>query len=208
MKIAVSFLKSDNYKKCIEKINKTKCDYLHVDMCDGKYVEDKNFTLKPLIDTLKVSTKPLDIHMMVADPIKYIDELAMLNIETMTIHIDCNDSLKTIEYIKNIGIKAGIAINPDQDVSLLKPYLEKVDEVLIMSVVPGKGGQAFIESTLDKIDLINSFKNNYHFITAVDGGINGETINLLKNKKIDLVISGSFVTQSDDFDSAINMLNI
>ena len=208
MKIAVSFLKSDNYKECIKKINKTKCDYLHVDMCDGKYVEDKNFTITPLIDTLKVSTKPLDIHMMVKDPIKYIDELAMLNVETITIHIDCNDSLETIDYIQNIGIKAGIAINPDQDVSLLEPYLEKVDEVLIMSVVPGKGGQSFIESTLDKIDLINNIKRNYHFITAIDGGINGETINFLKDKDIDLVVSGSFVTQSDDFDNAIKMLNI
>ena len=208
MKIAVSFLKSDNYKECIKKINKTKCDYLHVDMCDGKYVEDKNFTITPLIDTLKVSTKPLDIHMMVKDPIKYIDELAMLNVETITIHIDCNDSLETIDYIQNIGIKAGIAINPDQDVSLLEPYLENVDEVLIMSVVPGKGGQSFIESTLDKIDLINNIKSNYHFITAIDGGINGETINFLKDKDIDLVVSGSFVTQSDDFDNAIKMLNI
>ena len=208
MKIAVSFLKSDNYKECIKKINKTKCDYLHVDMCDGKYVEDKNFTITPLIDTLKVSTKPLDIHMMVKDPIKYIDELAMLNVETITIHIDCNDALETIDYIQNIGIKAGIAINPDQDVSLLEPYLEKVDEVLIMSVVPGKGGQSFIESTLDKIDLINNIKRNYHFITAIDGGINGETINFLKDKDIDLVVSGSFVTQSDDFDNAIKMLNI
>ena len=208
MKIAVSFLKSDNYKECIKKINKSKCDYLHVDMCDGKYVEDKNFTITPLIDTLKVSTKPLDIHMMVKDPIKYIDELAMLNVETITIHIDCNDSLETIDYIQNIGIKAGIAINPDQDVSLLEPYLENVDEVLIMSVVPGKGGQSFIESTLDKIDLINNIKSNYHFITAIDGGINGETINFLKDKDIDLVVSGSFVTQSDDFDNAIKMLNI
>ena len=208
MKIAVSFLKSDNYKECIKKINKTKCDYLHVDMCDGKYVEDKNFTIRPLIDTLKVSTKPLDIHMMVKDPIKYIDELAMLNVETITIHIDCNDPLETIDFIQNIGIKAGIAINPDQDVSLLEPYLEKVDEVLIMSVVPGKGGQSFIESTLDKIDLINNIKSNYHFITAIDGGINGETINFLKDKDIDLVVSGSFVTQSDDFDNAIKMLNI
>ena len=208
MKIAVSFLKSNNYKECIKKINKTKCDYLHVDMCDGNYVEDKNFTIKPLIDTLNVSTKPLDVHMMVKDPLKYIDKLAMLNIETITIHIDCNDSLKTVDYIKSIGIKAGIAINPNQDVSLLKPYLEKVDEILIMSVVPGKGGQVFIESTLDKIDLINSFKKDYHFITAVDGGINGNTIQLLKDKNIDLVISGSFITQSDDYDSAIKLLNI
>lgn len=207
MKIAVSFLKSDNYKNCIEKINKTKCDYLHVDMCDGKYVEDKNFTISELVKLLKVSTKPLDIHMMVNDPMKYIDELAMLNVETITIHLDCcKNPFEVIDYIQSIGLKAGIALNPDQDVSLLKPFLSKIDELLIMSVVPGKGGQSFLESTLNRIEEINSFKKEYHFITAVDGGINGETIQLLKDKNIDMVVSGSFITQSDDYDAQLAML--
>ncbi len=207
MKIAVSFLKSDNYKKCIEMINQTSGDYLHVDMCDGKYVESKNFTISELVKLLKVSTKPLDIHMMVENPMKYIDELALLNIQTITIHIDCcNKPLEVIEYIKNMGIQAGIAINPDQDVDLLKPFLELVDEVLIMSVVPGKGGQSFIESTLDKIDLINELKAKYHFLTGIDGGIDNQTIELIKDKNIDVVVSGSFITCSDNYDMAINML--
>ncbi len=207
MKIAVSFLKSDNYKKCIEMINQTSGDYLHVDMCDGKYVESKNFTISELVKLLKVSTKPLDIHMMVENPMKYIDELALLNIQTITIHIDCcNKPLEVIEYIKNMGIQAGIAINPDQDVDLLKPFLELVDEVLIMSVVPGKGGQSFIESTLDKIDLINELKAKYHFLTGIDVGIDNQTIELIKDKNIDVVVSGSFITCSDNYDMAINML--
>ena len=207
MKIAVSYLSSDNYKKCIERINKTSCDMLHVDMCDGKYVEDKNFTMSELISTLKVSTKPLDIHMMVQNPMKYIDDLAMLNVETITIHINIGDNpLEVINYIQSIGLKAGIAINPNQDISELKPFLDKVDEVLIMSVIPGKGGQSFIETTVEKINQINVIKANHHFIVGVDGGINSETVTLLKDKNIDLIISGSYVTKKDDFEEAINLL--
>ena len=200
MKVAVSYLKSDNYKKCIEKINASKTDFIHVDMCDGKYVENKNFTISELIKLLTVATKPLDIHMMVKDPQKYIDALAMLNVNTITIHLDsCTKPFEVIEYIQSIGIKAGIAINPNQDVSLLDDYLNKIDQVLIMSVYPGKGGQSFIPETVLKIDKINEIKPNYHFLVAVDGGINEETINYLKDKDIDLRISGSYITDSEEY---------
>lgn len=207
MKVAVSYLKSDNYKKCIEKINATQADYIHVDMCDGKYVEAKNFTISELLKLLRTATKPLDIHLMVNEPIKYIDDLAMLNVSTITIHLDaCKNPSSTIDYIKSIGLKVGIAVNPDESIDILNPYLKDIDEVLFMSVVPGKGGQAFMPEILPKIDELNVIKNNYHFITAVDGGINGETIAYLKDKNIDLVISGSYITGSEDFDESIKTL--
>ena len=206
MKIAVSYLKSDNYKKCVERINNSNADYIHVDMCDGKYVETKNFTISELTKLLKNASKPLDIHMMVKDSMKYIDDLAMLNVDTITIHIDSEKPFEVIDYIQSIGLKAGIAINPNQDINMLKPFLNIIDQVLVLSVYPGKGGQTFIPETIDKIVKINEIKNNYHFITAVDGGINDETIHCLDNQNIDLIISGSYITDSADYNEKINTL--
>ena len=209
MKIAVSFLKSDNYKKCIQKINNTSADYLHVDMCDGKYVETKNFTIKPLIDTLSVSTKKLDVHLMCDNPISYVDDLAILDVETITFHLNtCKDPMDVINYIHSIGIKVGMAINPDEQVEQLTPYLEYLDEVLVMSVVPGKGGQSFMGEVLPKVDELNNLKSKYHFIVAIDGGINGDTVQYLKDYPVDMAISGSYVTLSESFEDAIRNLHI
>ena len=209
MKIAVSFLKSDNYKKCIQKINNTSADYLHVDMCDGKYVESKNFTIKPLLDTLSVSTKKLDIHLMVDNPIKYVDDLATLDVDTMTFHLNtCKDPMEVIDYIHSIGIKVGMAINPDEEVKELLPYIPYLDEVLVMSVVPGKGGQSFMSEVLPKIDELIELKVKNHFIIAIDGGINGETVNYLKDYLVDMVISGSYVTESNNYEGSIQNLHI
>lgn len=207
MKVAVSYLKSDDYKKCISTINETSADMLHVDMCDGKYVETKNFTIGELVKLLKISTKPLDIHLMVMDPDKYIDELAMLNVSTITFHKNgSKNPIATIEHIENVGLKVGMAINPDEDVDSISDYLDRLDEVLVMSVVPGKGGQAFMPEVLPKFDRLNELKEKYHFITGIDGGINGETITEAKEKNIDLIISGSYITCSDNFEESIKNL--
>ena len=209
MKVAVSFLKSDNYKKCIQTINNTSADFLHVDMCDGKYVETKNFTIKPLIDTLSVSTKKLDIHLMVQEPMKYIDDLAILDVETITFHLkSCKEPMDVIDYLHSIGIKAGLALNPSEKVEELLPYIPFVDEVLVMSVVPGKGGQAFMSEVLPKITELDYLRNNNKFIIAMDGGINGETIQFIKDYPVDMVISGSYVTESNNYEEMINNLRI
>lgn len=204
MKIAVSYLASDNYKKCIEVLNNTKTDFIHVDLCDGKYVETKNFTLKNVMSLLKSSKKKLNIHLMVMDPKKYIDSLATLNVDEIIIH-NINDAENIINYIKNLGIKVGIAINPNENITDFEKYFDIVDTILVMSVTPGKGGQTFIKDVLQTIDYLNSIKNNYNFDIAIDGGINSETINFVKDK-VDLVISGSFITNSDDYDKQISML--
>lgn len=204
MKVAVSFLKSDNYKKCIAAIDQTKADYIHVDYCDGKYVANKNFTISELVKLLKNAIKPLDIHLMVKEPIKYIDELAMLNVDTITLHIDaCKDLVSTINYVRDIGIKVGLALNPGQNTMEIKPYLDIIDRVLIMSVVPGEGGQAFMPEVIPKLIELNQLKEQYNFTTSVDGGINNETFELLKDQDIDVIVSGSYVTSSEDYDAAI-----
>ncbi|MBE6155862.1 MAG: ribulose-phosphate 3-epimerase [Firmicutes bacterium] len=207
MKVAVSYLKSDNKKKCIEKIDASIADFIHVDLCDGKYVEAKNFTIGEITKLLKNAHKPLDVHLMVKEPLKYIDDLALLNINTVTIHLDgCKEPKETIDYIKSIGLKVGIAVNPDEEIDILKSYLPLIDEVLIMSVVPGKGGQKFMPEVLQKFAELNILKNDFHFFTAVDGGINEETINYLKDLQVDMVVSGSYITDSEDYNENIKKL--
>lgn len=203
MKIAVSYLSSNNYLECIKKINESNADFIHVDLCDGKYVNTKNFEIRDTIKLLKKSQKPLNIHLMVANPKKIIKYFKNLNVESITIH-NLNNAEKILNYIKKKGYRCGIALNPNESIDLIKNYLNLIDELLIMSVMPGKGGQSFITDTLNKIDEINNIKNNYHFLTAIDGGINNETIKLLKNKDIDLVISGSYITNSINYNEAIN----
>ena len=205
MKIAVSYLSSNNYLECINKINESNADYVHVDLCDGKYVNTKNFEIKNTIKLLNNSKKPLNIHLMVANPKKIIKYFKKLNIESITIH-NIKNADKILKYLKKKGYKCGIALNPNESIDSITKYLNLIDELLIMSVIPGKGGQGFIDSTISKIDEINNIKNKYCFITAIDGGINNETIKLLKNKDIDLVISGSYIVNSIDYNKTINEL--
>ena len=205
MKIAVSYLSSNNYLECINKINESNADYVHVDLCDGKYVNTKNFEIKDTIKLLKNSKKPLNIHLMVENPKKIIKYFKKLNVESITIH-NLSNSEEILNYIKKKGYKCGIALNPNESIDSIRKYLNLIDELLIMSVIPGKGGQGFIDSTISKIDEINNIKNKYCFITAIDGGINNETIKLLKNKDIDLVISGSYIVNSIDYNKTINEL--
>ena len=207
MKVAVSYLKSNDYEACIKEINNTDADYIHVDLCDGKYVETKNFTTTSICKILKNSQKPLDIHLMVKDPLKYIDDLAVLNTETITFHLDgAKNPSEVIDYILSIGIKVGVAIKPEEDISILDPYLDMLDEVLILSVHPGKGGQAFMPEVISKIDKLNEIKGMYHFTTLVDGGINIDTIRYLEDKNVDMVVSGAYITDSDDYNKNIHLL--
>ncbi|MBQ8902604.1 MAG: ribulose-phosphate 3-epimerase [Bacilli bacterium] len=202
--ISVSYLKSIyNKKDTIKKIDESIADMIHVDLMDGSYVENKNFTIDEVIDDLKDTKKPLDIHLMVNNPEIYIDELAKLKPFAITFHLDStNNKDDVINQIKDYNIKVGIAINPDEDISILDGYLELIDYVLVMSVVPGKGGQTFIKDVLDKIKQLE----NKNILIGIDGGINSESITYLKNYKIDNIISGSFVCMSDDYNMKIEEL--
>lgn len=207
MKVAVSYL-SNRHKAAdtIKKIDASCADYIHVDLIDGKFVGEKNFTIGKEVALLSNVNKPLDVHLMTLKPEKYFMDLATLNIEYITFHIEAVKSVyEVINKIKNIGIKAGLAINPETDIDSLKDYLKDIDQVLIMSVNPGLGGQEFINTVLPKIDeLIEVRKEfNYSFIISVDGGVNDETINELKTRDIDMVVSGSFICNSNNFDEQI-----
>lgn len=203
--ISVSYLKSKlNINDTIKKINNTTCNYLHVDIIDETFIEEKNFkSLTDLMKSLKLSNKPLDIHLMVKNPEKYIDKLAILNVDTITFHAYLSKNpIKLINYIKSIGIKVGLAINPNEEVSIIDNYIDLIDYVLIMSVYPGKGGQEFNNNVLSKIDYLQD-KN---ILIGIDGGINDQSIKYLKDKRIDNIISGSFICMNDNYEKQINIL--
>lgn len=203
MKVAVSFLKS-NYDKqtTIKKIEATDCDYIHVDVMDGEFVKEKT---EDLVQYLQNTSKKLDVHLMVENPINYINIYKKLNTEYITIHAEISENVESLlNLIKSYNIKCGIAINPDTTIDSIKKYLPLVDQILIMSVYPGKGGQPFIPSTIAKVQELAKIKND--FIINIDGGINNTTINDLRNIGLDMVVSGSYVCQSDDFQTQIDSL--
>lgn len=203
MKIAVSFIKSKyDDITTIQKIDETSADYLHVDIMDGKFAGQKNYSVEDIINLAKHTSKLLDIHLMVLNPESYIEGLVQLSVKCITFHVEATDKVnEIIDLIHSYGIKAGISLNPETSVEKIKPYLDRIDEVLIMTVHPGKGGQTFIEEMTKKIDKLNNLGD---YILAVDGGINAETIKLVK--KADMAISGSFICESNDYEKSIEIL--
>lgn len=211
MKVGVSFLKSDiSAEETIRKIDESSADYIHVDVMDGQFVPEANYTPSDIKALTKNCNKKLDVHLMVCSPNKYIKEYAkMKNIEYLTIHYESHRKpIDVINMIRHVPFKAGIAINPDTKIHKIVSLLNHVDQVLVMSVQPGKGGQAFMEDVLYKVEALKDIReqNNYHYIIAIDGGINEETVKKAKEAGVDLVISGSYVVCSDNYDERIEKL--
>lgn len=192
MKISTSILNIMNDKEKIKNIEKY-TDFYHIDVMDGKFVKNKTIPFDKLYLNIKDLKKPKDIHLMVDDVMGYALKYSKINPEYITFHLEVGNTLENINYIKSLGVKVGLAINPETDVHELDKYLEMVDLILIMSVHPGKGGQKFIDIS-SKIDYLDSLKDKYHYIIEVDGGINNETIKYVK--KVDLAVSGSYITNS------------
>ncbi len=194
MKISASFLSiKDNLKENIARLTQTDIDYLHLDIMDGSFVLNKTWDIEQIKGIINYN-KPLDIHLMVDDVYKYIDQFQVLNPIYITFHYEINyDIMKVIEYIRQYGIKVGLSIKPETDVEKILPYLPYVDLVLVMSVDPGAGGQTFIASTIDKIKKLKEIKGD--FLIEVDGGINIDTIDLVKN--VDIIVVGSYITNGD-----------
>ena len=207
MKIAISFLKSKySLKETIKKINNTDADFLHVDVMDGIFVPNTACIYNEVKDVLINSNKKLDVHLMVSNPIKYILLYKELKPSIITIHSEIDKNIKDIiDLIHSFNIKAGISIKPNTSVDSIKDYLNIVDNVLIMSVEPGLGGQEFIDDVIPKIKTLNDLRNNNNNYTiSIDGGINNKTID--KVKDVDFVISGSYICISDNYQERINEL--
>ena len=208
MKISVSFLKSkfDKYET-LEKINNTDADFIHVDVMDGSFVEGVSNSYDEVKNVLRSVKKPLDVHLMVSNPISYIMDFKNLKPEIITIHYEINNNIyDLIDLIHSYGIKAGISIKPKTSVDSILNILPNIDNVLIMSVEPGLGGQKFMDSVTYKIDILNRLRaeNNYKYQISIDGGINNESIKKVNN--VDYVISGSYICQSDNYQERINSL--
>ena len=205
-KISVSFLSSANEAKDILKLNNTSADFIHVDVMDGRFVKKKHKPYKMLYKMSSEITKRLDVHLMEKKPLKHINYFAALNTEYITVHVELDKVDKYLDLISQYGIKAGLAINPDTDISMLDPYLEKIDMILIMSVYPGKGGQEFIEDTIKKILKIKKtlVSKKLKVKLSVDGGIDDKIAKRLDF--VDIIVSGSYIIESDDFEKAINTI--
>lgn len=211
MLVAPSIL-SANFGKLneeIEMINNTDCDYLHIDIMDGHFVPNITFGPDILNHIAKLTKKPLDIHLMVNNTMFFINLFIKFNPIFISIHIEEDKHInRTINYIKQNGIKAGIVLNPHTSHNNLEYIIEDVNLVLIMSVNPGFGGQQFIESTLNKIKAVKSMRDsiNPQCLIEVDGGININNIDSIKNAGADIVVSGNYIFKSSDYKQAIKSL--
>lgn len=208
MKTSISFLKSKVSKEeAIIKIMETDTDYIHVDMMDGIFVPRIVLPLDETTFLLKESKKPLDIHLMVAHPKEYINELSKLNVSIISVHAELDEDLNIlIDLIHSYGINAGLAINPETDVESVLKYLDNVEYVLIMGVKPGYGGQELMIESVKKIDKLRALREqyNYHYQISLDGGVTGENRYLLDG--LDVVVCGYYVCEKDDYQEAINTL--
>jgi len=196
--ISASFLSiKENLKENIQKLDNTTIDMLHVDIMDGVFVPNKtdNNEIKKVLNNTK---KEKDVHLMVNDVKKYIDDFKIINPTYITFHYEALDNIfDTIRYIKSLNIKVGMSIKPNTKVEDIIPYLPYLDLVLVMSVEPGLGGQKFIENSIDKINYLFELRkdNNYHYLIEVDGGINDITCNYCI--KADILVIGSFITNGN-----------
>ena len=194
MKVSVSILNIED-KNIIKEIESCNPDCIHIDVMDGNFVEGVSFPydkVKDIVDDFNY-----DVHLMVNDVRKYVDDFKKINPKYITFHIEIGDTLNLINYIKEQNIKVGLAINPTTELNHIIPFLKYVNLVLVMSVEPGKGGQKFIMDSADKINALYEYRkeNNLDFEISVDGGINDETINYVSN--CDMVVSGSYVTNGN-----------
>ena len=209
MKVSVSFLSSVlKPNVIIDKINNTNADFIHVDVMDGKFVNNKTYSIAEIEKLSNYMKKPMDVHLMVNNPKKYIEKLALLNVEYITFHYESVKNVEdVIDLIHNCGLKAGISIKPSTNASEIINYLDKLDLVLVMSVEPGRSGQSFMSSVIYKIESLKKVidEKGYKTVISVDGGINEETARLVKDKGADMVVSASYLHDGDML-SKVNLL--
>lgn len=208
MKISASLLDASDRISSVDKLNQTGISYLHIDVMDGKMVDNIQFQDMDEIKSINnLSRFKLQIHLMVEDVSSYLDRFIGLNIESITFHLETKqDILENIQRIHDMGYRCGIAICPNTDIQDIYPYLDKIDMILLMSVIPGRGGQSFILDTKDKIAMLKNYidKNQLSVLIEVDGGINDKTISLVKDA--DIAVVGSYIVKSDDYLERVNSL--
>ena len=201
--ISPSILAADfgNLEREIKLINSSNASWLHCDVMDGVFVPNISFGMPVVEMASRISSKPIDVHLMIVEPEKYIEQFCDFGIDILTFHIEaCSHVKNAIEQIKSRGVKAGITLKPNTPVSELKDIITEVDVVLVMSVEPGFGGQVFNEHTYQKIqDLKQLLKSTgSNVLIQVDGGITLRNARQLFDSGVDVLITGTTVFKSDD----------
>ncbi len=209
--IAPSILSSDfgNLQRDIEMLNRSEADWIHVDVMDGMFVPNISFGFPVLQAVKKHAQKPLDVHLMIADPDRYIERFAEGGANGITVHYEaCTHLNRTVNAIKELGCRAGVAINPHTPVALLEDIIEYVDLVLVMSVNPGFGGQKFIENTYKKLRELKELSSgrNPKLYIEVDGGVDESNITKLVYAGANVLVAGNSVFSAKDQLSAIKNL--
>jgi len=207
VELSPSILSADwnNLKFTVSEIQKAGCKYLHFDVMDGHFVPNISFGI-PVLKCL--TSDPdykliSDVHLMISDPYKYVEPFVKAKADILTFHLEALENkekvIELIEYIHSFNVKAGISVKPNTKVEELIPFLDKVDLVLVMSVEPGYGGQKFMDSCLPKIKFLSEYKKEhaYSYLIEVDGGINNETVKLVKEAGVEVVVAGSYVTNGN-----------
>ena len=209
--VSLSLLSADflHLSKDIEMVNRSQADWFHSDIMDGVFVPNISYGLPVVSQIKKMATKPLDVHLMIVQPERYVEAFQKAGADILTIHYEaCTHLHRTIQQIKAQGMKAGVSLNPHTPVSLLEDVIEDIDVVLLMSVNPGFGGQSFIEQTINKVDKLKKLimESNSHTLIEIDGGVNFETGKRLVNAGADALVAGSFVFNSPDPEANIKGL--
>ena len=212
--VAPSMLAADfgNLQRDIEMVNNSEADWFHLDIMDGVFVPNISYGMPVISAIHKIATKPLDVHLMIVDPDRYIKVFNKVGADILTVHYEaCNHLHRTIQAIKQEGMQAGVSLNPHTPVSVLEDIISDIDVVLIMSVNPGFGGQSFIENTYKKIAQLRKMidEKGAKTIIEVDGGVNDKNLGKLKEAGADAFVAGSFVFKSEDPSMTIkNLKNI
>lgn len=210
--IAPSVLAADfaNLQRDIEMVNGSEAAWFHIDIMDGIFVPNISFGLPVLKAIKKHAQKPLDVHLMIAKPERYIKEFKNAGADILTVHLEASTHLhRTIQEIRSEGMLAGVALNPHTPVERLSEILNDIDVVCLMSVNPGFGGQSFIPRTFDKIQILKEMITNSQSKARIeiDGGVNLENASELKNKGADVLVAGNAVFKSESPIKSISMLN-
>ncbi len=203
MILAPSILAADfaNLQRDVEMVNRSQADWFHIDIMDGVFVPNISYGMPVLEAIGRYAQKPLDVHLMIIDPDRYISTFKKLGSEILTVHYEaCTHLHRTVQAIKNETMKAGVALNPHTPISVLEDIIQDIDLVLIMSVNPGFGGQSFIENTYKKIRQVKEMilKNHSKALIEVDGGVSNKNARQLIEAGADALVAGSFVFNSEN----------
>ena len=212
VKVAPSVLSANfaELKKDLDSIKECGANWIHYDVMDGHFVPNISFGYSILNDISKVSDLYLDVHLMITNPMKYVDEFIKAQASSITAHIEAFENEESvrefIHHVKAQHVQVGLSVKPATPIEAIEKYLDELDLVLVMSVEPGFGGQKFQEQAIEKIQQLKRLRQNRSYLIEVDGGINAETGKLCKDAGVDVLVAGSYVFQAPDRKEAINQL--